>query len=292
MPNKVFVLTGSTSGIGKALALELARTGETLVIVAREAGRGSAALNEITRATQNRNVDLQLCDLTILSSVRNLAEILKSRHEKVDVLINNASVYKRKRVVTVDGFEEMFAANHLGPFLLTNLLLELLQAAVSANGSARVLNITAPSTVPLNFDDLQGERNFNSLNAFGATKMANLLFTFELARRLANTGITVNAIHPGLTRSGLMKESFFLMRLFKRLASAPPEKVTGAILQAAVAPEFERITGKFLHNGKEIGAPAYAHDRTAQQRLWEMSESLSGLAATKGVTPINDPHLG
>jgi NAD(P)-dependent dehydrogenase (short-subunit alcohol dehydrogenase family) len=291
MPKKVFVVTGVTSGIGKALAADLAKTGETLVLVARDADRGSATRGEIELATQNPNVDLQLCDLSILSSVRNLAEILKSKYETIDVLINNASVYKRKRMVTVDGFEEMVAANHLGPFLLTNLILEKLQAAVQVNGSARVLNITAPSTVPLKFDDLHGERNFNSLNAFGATKMANLLFTCELARRLENTGITVNAIHPGLARSGLMKESFFLIRLLTRLTSPTPERVTGPILQAAVAPEFEKTTGKFLHNGKEIEAPAFAHDRDAQQRLWEISEQLTGLAATKGVTPVNDPHL-
>jgi NAD(P)-dependent dehydrogenase (short-subunit alcohol dehydrogenase family) len=291
MPKKVFLLTGATSGIGKALAVDLAKTGEKVVIVARDAERGKAALEKIRLATQNPDIDLQLCDLSILSSVRNLSEILRSKYEMIDVLINNASVYKRKRAVTVDGFEEMFAANHLGPFLLTNLVLEKLQAAVQANGSARVLNITAPSTVPLNFDDLHGEKNFNSLNAFGATKMANLLFTFELARRLENTGITVNAIHPGLTRSGLMKESFFLIRLLTRLVSPAPEKVTGAILQAATAPEFEKTTGKFLHNGKEIDAAAYAHDRTAQQRLWEHSERLTGLASTQGVTPINDPHL-
>src|SRR5215211_2695241 len=292
MPKKVFVVTGVTSGIGKALAINLAKTGEIVVLVAHDAERGKTALEELGLAAQNPNLDLQLCDLSVLSSVRNLAEILKSRYETIDVLINNAGVYKRKRVVTVDGFEEMFATNHLGPFLLTNLMLETLQAAVQANGSARVLNITAPSTIQLNFDDLQGERSFTSLNAFGATKMANLLFTFELARRLENTGITVNAIHPGLARSGLMKESFFLMRLLTRLASPAPEKVTGAILQAAIAPEFEKTTGTFLHHGKAIEVPAYAHDRTAQQRLWEISEKLTGLTSTQGVTPINDPHLG
>lgn len=291
MANKVIVLTGVTSGIGKALALDLAKTGETIVMVARDQERGEAARNEIGRAAQNQNLDLQLCDLSVLSSVRNLAEILKSRYPTIDVLINNASVYKRRRAVTVDGFEEMFAANHLGPFLLTNLLLEQLQAAVQANGSARVLNITAPSTVPLNFDDLQNEKNFNSLTAFGETKMANLLFTFELARRLENTGITVNAIHPGLTRSGLMREGSFLVRLLTRLASSPPEKMTGPILQAALGQEFEKTTGKFLHAGKEIDSAAYAHDRDAQQRLWELSERLTGLAANKGVTPVNDPHL-
>lgn len=291
MANKVIVLTGVTSGIGKALALDLAKTGETIVMVARDQERGEAARNEIGRAAQNQNLDLQLCDLSVLSSVRNLAEILKSRYPTIHVLINNASVYKRRRAVTVDGFEEMFAANHLGPFLLTNLLLEQLQAAVQANGSARVLNITAPSTVPLNFDDLQNEKNFNSLTAFGETKMANLLFTFELARRLENTGITVNAIHPGLTRSGLMREGSFLVRLLTRLASSPPEKMTGPILQAALGQEFEKTTGKFLHAGKEIDSAAYAHDRDAQQRLWELSERLTGLAANKGVTPVNDPHL-
>ena len=291
MANKVIVLTGVTSGIGKALALDLAKTGETIVMVARDQERGEAARNEIGRAAQNQNLDLQLCDLSVLSSVRNLAEILKSRYPTIHVLINNASVYKRRRAVTVDGFEEMFAANHLGPFLLTNLLLEQLQAAVHANGSARVLNITAPSTVPLNFDDLQNEKNFSSLTAFGETKMANLLFTFELARRLENTGITVNAIHPGLTRSGLMREGSFLVRLLTRLASSPPEKMTGPILQAALGQEFEKTTGKFLHAGKEIDSAAYAHDRDAQQRLWELSERLTGLAANKGVTPVNDPHL-
>lgn len=291
MSKKVFVVTGATSGIGKALAADLAKTGETVVIVARDAERGKETLDELSRGIQSEIFDLQLCDLSVLSSVRNLAEILKSRYEAIDVLINNAGVYRRRRGVTVDGFEEMFAANHLGPFLLTNLLLEPLQAAVQANGRARILNITAPSTVPLNFDDLQAESKFTSLNAFGATKMANLLFTLELARRLENTGITVNAIHPGLARSGLMREGFFLMRLFTRLASSPPEKVTGPILQAALGPEFEKTTGKFLHHGKEIEAPAYAHDRTAQQRLWEISERLTGLTATQGVTPINDPHL-
>jgi NAD(P)-dependent dehydrogenase (short-subunit alcohol dehydrogenase family) len=291
MPSQVFIVTGATSGIGKALAVDLAKLGEMVVIVARDAERANATLEEIRLATQNANVDLQLCDLSILSSVRNLAEILRSKYETIDVLINNAGVYKRKRSVTVDGFEEMFAANHLGPFLLTNLVPEKLQAAVQTHGSARVLNITAPSTIPLNFDDLQGERSFNSLNAFGATKMANLLFTLELARQLENTGITVNAVHPGLARSELMKEGSFLIRLLTRLISPPPEKVSGAILQAATAHEFEKLTGRFLHNGKEIDVPAYAHDRAAQQRLWDISERLTGLAATQGVTPINDPHL-
>jgi len=291
MKSKIFVVTGVTSGIGKALALNIARTGEMLVMVARDADRGQMVLKEIQSQTRNSNIDLQLCDLSILSSVRNVAEILKSRYEKINVLINNAGVYKRNRVVTVDGYEEMFATNHLGPFLLTNLLLESLQAAVQADGWAQVLTITAPSTVQLNFDDLQGEKNFNSWNAFGATKMANLLFTMELARRLENTGITVNAIHPGLVRSGIMKESFAPLRLFTWLASRPPQKATADILHVATSPGLEKGTGKFFHRGKEIQVPAYANDREAQQTLWEISEKLTDLSSTQGVMPVNDPHL-
>src|SRR5574339_344758 len=203
MSNRVFVVTGTTSGIGKALALEIAKTGQTLVMIARDVERAQAALQEIRRQAPNPNLDLQLCDLSILSSVRNVSEILKSKYEKINVLINNAGVYKRRRALTVDGFEEMFAANHLGPFLLTNLLLERLQAAVQNHGSARIVNITVPSTVPLDFDDLQAEKNFKALETFGATRTANLLFTLELARRLEATGITVNAIHPGVAQPPL-----------------------------------------------------------------------------------------
>ena len=283
MPNKVIVLTDATSGIGKALAVDLAKTGETVVIVAHDAEHGKAMMGEVGLAAPSANVDLQLSDLSILSSVRNLAEILKSKYPVVDVLINNASVHKRTRAVTVDGFEEMFAANYLGPFLLTNLLLEPLQAAAQSNGFARILNITASSAIPLNLDDLQNERDFNASNTFGAARTAILFFTLELAQRLENSGITVNAVH-----SESMNESFFLTRLFTR---SSPEKAATSIVQAAVAPEFGKTTGKFLDDGKEIEVPAFAQDRDARQRLWEISEQLSGLAATKGITPTNDPHL-
>lgn len=283
MPNKVIVLTDATSGIGKALAVDLAKTGETVVIVAHDAEHGKAMLEGVGLAAPNASVDLQLSDLSILSSVRNLAAILKSKYPAIDVLINNASVHKGTRAVTIDGFEEMFAANYLGPFLLTNLLLEPIQAAAQANGFARILNITAPSDTPLNFDDLQSERDFKASNTFNATRTAILLFTLELAQRLENSSITVNAVH-----SESMNEGFFLTRLFTR---SSPEKAAASIVQAAVAPELGNTTGKFLEEGKEVEVSAYALDRDVQKRLWEISEQLSGLAATRGELPVNDPHL-
>lgn len=271
MTTKVFMVTGATSGIGKALATQLAQTGEIVILVARDVDRGNAVVQEITQKTQNWNLDLQLCDLSNLSSVNNLASVVKLKYNTIHVLINNAGVYKRQRQTTVDGYETMFAANHLGPFLLTNLLLD----ALIGSGSGRILNITAPSTTSLDFDDLQGERNFNSLNAFGATKMANLLFTFELARRLEGSNVTANAIHPGLSRSQLMKEAFAPLRLLTWLLSSPPHKAAENILKLATAPEFENVSGRFFHNDKEVEAPAYARDRENQEKLWEISERLT-----------------
>jgi len=271
MDTKVYLVTGTTSGLGKAIAHELAKTGETVVMVARDAERGAQVVKEISSATHNPNLDLQLCDLANLSSVRNLVTIVSSRYSHLDVLINNAGVYKQKRETSVDGFESMFAANHLGPFLLTVLLLDRLHAS----GTARILNISAPSTSKINFDDLQSERNFSSLNTFGITKMANLLFTFELARRLENSGVTVNAIHPGLVRSGLLREAFAPLRWLTTLFSSSPARAAQEIVRVAVSPEFERTNGKFLHNGKEMEPAEYALDRDAQRRLWDVSEKLT-----------------
>jgi NAD(P)-dependent dehydrogenase (short-subunit alcohol dehydrogenase family) len=271
MNTRVFVVTGTTAGIGKAVAHELAKTGDTVVMVARDGSRGTRAHKEVSSATQNPNIDLQLGDLGNLASVRNLATVIKNRYNKIDGLINSASVYRKNRTTTVDGFETMFATNHLGPFLFTYLLLDNLKAS----GSARILNITAPATNRLNFEDLQGEKQFNSLNSFGATKMANLLFTFELARRLQNTGVQVSAIHPGLVRSQLMREAIFPIRWLTSLFSAPASRVAAEIAQIVTTTEYANMHGKFLHKGKEIEAPAYALDPANQSRLWEISEQLT-----------------
>jgi len=277
MAKKVVVVTGVTSGIGKALALGLARSGENVVLVARDAQRGGLVQEEIKSQSQNPEIELVLSDLSSLSSVRNAAAIIKSKHEKIDVLINNAAIYKSRREPSIDGFELMFVTNHLGPFLFTHLLLDPLLTS----GSARILNISAPSSTQLDFDDLQREKKFNSLNVFGATKMMNLLFTFELARRLENMGVTVNAVHPGLARSSLMNETSAPMRFLLRLASAPAERVAVDMIRVALDPEFEKVTGRFFHKAKEIEPAAYAHDRTAQQRLWEISSNLTGITENK-----------
>ncbi len=271
MDGKVCLITGANSGIGKATALGLAKMGARVVMVCRDPAKGEAAQAEIVAASGNPNVDLLIADLSSRRSVRVLAAGFRERRSQLHVLINNAAIQKAARTLTPDGLETMFAVNHLAPFLLTNLLSDTLQAGAPA----RVLNITAPSTVHLDFDDLQGERRFNSLTRFGASKMCNLLFTFELARRWAGRGVTVNAVHPGLAKSGLMREAPALMRWLIARMSAPPERAAGAITQLAAAPEYAGSSGRFYHNGQEIQADAYAYDQNVQRRLWEVSAQLS-----------------
>jgi NAD(P)-dependent dehydrogenase (short-subunit alcohol dehydrogenase family) len=279
---KVYVVTNVTSLLGQAIALGLAMTGATVLMVANNQSHGAGVEQEISMASQNPNVELQLGDLSNLSSVRNLAEVINSKYEKIDGLILNNSIYKKQRSVTVDGFEEMFAANYLGPFLLSNLLLDHLRAS----GSARILNLTAPTTAQLDFDDLQSERQFNSIKTFNTTRAANLLFTYELARRLENSGVTVNALYPGLVRSEILKEAPLFNRLLAWLFAIKPEKAAEGIVEAVTSPELENQRGRFLHNREDVKTSAYFLDQGIQQRLWEISETLTD---AKYLGPNYDP---
>ncbi len=269
---KIILVTGATSGIGKATALELLHRGQRLLIGARNEQSGNAVLDEFHTLT-GRTAEVVTGDLSSLASIHGMADSVRKAVPHLDVLINNAAVYKNTRQLTAEGFEMMFGTNHLAPFLLTHLLLDTLKAS----GSARVLNIAAPSTSKLNFDDLQGEKNFNALSAFGASKMASLLFTFELARRLAGTGVTVNAIHPGLARSNIMGDANFVVKLMTHLFSGTPEKAAQGIVRVALDEEYATQTGKFFSQGKEIQPDKYALDRDAQQKLWDVSMKLVGL---------------
>jgi NAD(P)-dependent dehydrogenase (short-subunit alcohol dehydrogenase family) len=277
LSGKVALVTGATGSIGAAAALGLARLGMTVVIVARDQAKGESAVAALRNDSRSHTVELLLGDLSSLSSVRELAESFCARHLRLHFLLNNAAVFKSTRTVSADGFEMMFATNHLGPFLLTNLLLDVLQAGAPS----MVLNVTAPSTVVLNFDDLQGERRFNALNAFGATKMANLLSTFALAQRLSGTNVVVNAYHPGIVRSNLMREAAFPMNimigLLNRLTAAPPERAAEGIAQLAVN-VAGGATGQFFRGAQPLAPPAYALRQDAQERLWEISAGLTGLA--------------
>jgi NAD(P)-dependent dehydrogenase (short-subunit alcohol dehydrogenase family) len=272
MQGKTCLVTGATSGIGQALAVGLARQGATVVLLARDPAAGQATVARLNQAGGSVH-ELIVADLSSMASVRQATTTFRGRHSQLHLLVNSASSFLFTRTTTTDGFELMFATNHLGPFLLTGLLLDTLKTGAPS----RILTVTAPSTVPLDFDDLQGERSFRAANAFGATKAANLLFTFALARRLKGSSVTANAIHPGLVRSRLMRHAPAPLRWVAYLTSASAERAVEPILRLASDPQFREASGRFYLRAREISPPPYTLDESVQERLWSVSEALVGL---------------
>ncbi len=284
MQGKICLVTGSTSGLGKATAFALAQQHATVILGCRNKQRGEAVLAEIKAASRAANVDLLLLNLSVQHSVRTAVGEFENRYDHLEVLINNAAVFKRQRTLTADGYETMFATNHLGPFLLTNLLLERLKASPAA----RILTITAPSTTKIAFEDLQAEHKFSALHAFGASKAANLLFTYDLAHRLASTNITVNAFYPGLVKTPLMREAPTPLRWLNPVFGQSPELVAQSVVYYASSPEVQAMTGLFFNKGRQpIGSSPYTKDRAVQQQLWEASMALAPL---EEVTPDESIH--
>lgn len=271
MKDKVCLITGANGSLGKATAVALAKLGATVILACRNKVRGDKVKADVILATNNSNVELILVDLSLQESIRQMATTFNEKYEHLDVLINNAAIYKSQREITSEGLELMFATNHIGPFLLTNLLLDKLKTSAPA----RILVVTAPSTTPLDFNDLQGEQRFSSLHAFGVTKMCNLLYTYELAGRLEGTGVTVNAVHPGLMKSSLMREAPLAMRWLTQLASTDPKKAASSLVYLASAPEMANVTGKFFKDGKAIESNQYSRDQNIQRRLWDLSLTLT-----------------
>lgn len=277
MQKQVCLVTGATAGLGKAVAVQLAQRGATVVIVARTPAKGEAAVAEIESQASNAAVGALSGDLSSQADVRRIAAQFREHHDALHVLVNNAAVYKQERALSADGLELMFATNHLAPFLLTHLLLDLLQASAAST----VITVSAPSTSKLNFDDLQGERKFSSLSAFGASKAANLLFTFALARKLGGKGVTANAYHPGIVRTNLMSDAPTPMRLFLRLASfraLPPEKAAEGLVWLAET-RAGGTSAQLFHGQKVISTSDYTRDQAVQERLWAESARLTGLDA-------------
>lgn len=210
LTGKICLVTGGNSGIGKATAVELAKMGATVVIVSRDKEKGETAVADIVAKSGNKNVELIQADLSSQDSIHKLAEEFKARHNKLHILINNAGVYLTKRTITPDGFESTFAVNHLGPFLLTSLLIEILKSSAPS----RIVNVSsdAHNGAKMDFDDLQAEKRFSGWQAYGQSKLAMILFTHELAKKLEGTGVTVNSAHPGVVRTHFAKNNGGLSR--------------------------------------------------------------------------------
>ena len=275
MHGKVCVVTGASSGIGRVAALELAERGATVVLVCRNEARGAPVLEEMARRRGSGNATLLTADLSSQRQVRQVAAAFLERFDRLDVLINNAGVAGwGTRLVTEDGLETTFAVNHLVPFLLTSLLLDRLRASAPA----RVITVSSAAhrNGGLDFDDLQGERHYSGFGAYSRSKLANVLFTRELSRRLEGTGVTANCLHPGVVATGIFRN---LPRWMRVVFSSPlvlsPERGADTMLYLATAPEVDEVSGRYFVRRKPARTSRASQDAAAARRLWEASEALT-----------------
>ncbi|MHA2347269.1 MAG: SDR family oxidoreductase [Candidatus Hodarchaeales archaeon] len=282
MQNRTCMITGANSGIGKATALELARMGSQIIMVCRNQKKGSMVQEEIIKKTNNSKVELMVCDLSSPASIKKLTYDFLANFDNLHVLINNAGIMTGKRTETIDGFETGFAVNHLAPFLLTNLLLDTL----IATAPSRIITVSSGihHRASINLDDLQSMKKYSSMRVYGQSKLANILFTYELHNRLINSGVTnvtVNAVHPGFTRTNLGKNVSLLYRIALTLIhpfrGISEEKGAETSIYLASSPEVADISGKYFVKKQLTKSSALTYDKSLQQRLWEISETLTGL---------------
>lgn len=276
MTGKVCLVTGANSGIGKVTARVLAEMGAHVIMVSRDSQPSRRVLGEIREAAGAESVELFTCDLSSQREIRSLAARLHERYDRLDVLINNAGVIKQQREVTVDGLDATFATNHLAYFLVTNLLLDL----IKKSAPARIINVAsvAHTSAILDFDDLQSEKAYRAMSVYGRSKLANILFTYELARRLAGTAVTANCLHPGVIATGIAREMPSPIKLALKLLFKRPRKGAETTIYLATSSEVEGVTGKYFVDKKQVTSSAASYDRTVADRLWHVSEELTGLS--------------
>jgi len=276
MQGKTVLVTGANQGVGKATAIALARKGAHVVIVSRNADKGRAALAEVQAASPQREGELIVADLSSQAEVRRLAAEFRSRHSGLDVLVNNAGVIVPERHTTVDGIEETFAVNHLAPMLLTLELVDLLKA--SAHARVVTVSSEAHRGASMHWDDLQfRSHKYRSFKAYGQSKLANILFTYELARRLEGTGVTANALHPGVIGSGFGQTYPGPLSVLVKLARPfllTPEEGAATSVYLASSPEVEGVTGQYFSKCRPVRSNAVSYDVASQRKLWALSAEM------------------
>lgn len=280
LDGKTIVITGANQGIGKEAAIALGARGAQLVLVCRNEQKARAAIGDIERAGAKK-VELVVADLSSQRDVRRAAREILAKHARIDVLLNNAGVFVPKRAATVDGVETTLATNHLAYFLLTNLLLDALKA-----GKARIVNVASRAHLRakagVRFDDLQFARSYSAFDVYSHSKLLNVMWTYELARRLQGTGVTANSLHPGVIASGFAQTyGGWMSWVWKAMGPFLSSTKDGArtSIYLASSPEAEGVSGKYFADCKEARSSRVSHDVDAQQRLWRVSEELTARSA-------------
>lgn len=279
MKDKIVMVTGATAGIGKVTAREIAQQGATVIVVGRNREKSEAVAQEIRSKTGNSTVTSMVADLAAQADIRRLATEFYSRYDRLNVLVNNAGAVNTKRLESPDGIELTFALNHLNYFLLTHLLLPALKAAPSA----RIVNVASDAHAgsQLDFNDLEyKERWYNPFGAYAQSKLANIMFTYELARRLQGSTITANALHPGFvsTRFGTNNGGIFnLVPFMARLLGVNEDKGAQTNIYLATSPEVEGVSSAYFSEGRLAKSNKASYDSAAQKRLWQISEQMTGI---------------
>jgi NAD(P)-dependent dehydrogenase (short-subunit alcohol dehydrogenase family) len=293
LSSRVCVVTGATRGIGRATAEQLGGAGASLVLVCRRRADGEEVARAVARTGAGPPPVVVEADLSSQKAVRVAADAIRSRFDVLHVLVNNAGLIPRKRETTVDGLEMQLAVNHLAPFLLTNLLLEPLRRG--ARSRVVTVSSTTHHGARVDFDDLQSERSYDAEEVYAATKLMNLLFTYELARRLAGTGVTANALHPGAVATRLLADYMRVPLVggkVARVSGAPPEQGADTVVYLAASPEVEGVTGKYFTNRRETRSSPASYDAAIARRLWEISARLTGIAGAEPRGRVAEPTRG
>lgn len=264
--DKTVLITGSTDGIGKQTAVDIAKLGAKVIVHGRNKDKASLAADEVKQKSGGANVEYVLGDLSSIEQIRKMSEDIHQRFDKIDVLINNAGVYKTERELNEKGFELTFAINHLSYFLLTGLLLDL----VKKSDYARIVNVASMAHgQELAFDNLNGESYYDGYDAYSRSKLCNIMFTYKLARMLSNTKVTTNVLHPGVISTKLLHIGF---------GSGGSELSQGSktSLYLATSPEVENVSGLYYNNSREARSSDISYNETSQDNLWELSEKMTG----------------
>jgi len=275
LKNKVCLVTGATGGIGLLTAQALASMGGTVVVVSRSAQKCADTVSQLKLTTANANIDYITGDLSVMSQVKQVADQFMQRYDRLDVLVNNAGAVFSSRQLSADGYEMTMALNHLNYFYLT----QLLQSHLLKSAPARVVNVSSDAhrTGSINFDDLMSEKKYSSFGVYSMSKLANVLFTNELARRLEDTGVTANSLHPGFVASGFGKNNGGIWNMVMpiiQLFAISPEKGAETSIYLASSPEVAGVTGKYFSKKQAVKATDAAYDQATQKRLWEVSDAL------------------
>ncbi|MCY3779135.1 MAG: SDR family oxidoreductase [Chloroflexi bacterium] len=283
MIGKRVLITGATNGIGKQAALELATMGAEIVIVGRDEIKTRKVSVDIKRTSGNSNVEMLVADLSSMDEIRRIAAEFRDKHQRLDVLLNNAGAVFSEYQQSADGYEMTFALNHISYYLLTNLLLDIIKLTAHEHGEARIINVSSSAhrNASLRLDNLRDQKGYSFMNSYGASKLMNVLFTYELARQLEDTTVTVNAVHPGLVDTGFGHNTRGLwssiIKILQKLFAISPQKGAETLVYLASSPDAAGISGKYWNEKQQKRSSDISYDRSQQTALWEYSADATGV---------------